>query len=584
MKPLIGDLSEPVSEAIKATKPHFMRSLAFSAMVNILYLAPTLYMMQVYDRVVPTGGVATLIFLTLILAAAIGTLTMLDSLRTRLMSRASLQLNANLASEVLKRILSGRSSTAANRDAPLALRDLDVLRQTMTGPGMIALFDAPWMPIYLIAAFLLHPLLALLILVGAGIQTVLAVLNERSMREGNRASNKALAQAHAASEALSVQAENIRALGMREALTARHSSERSNAIVEAVRTQLAGSRYTSLVKFVRMFLQSLALGAGALLAVEGKISAGSIIAASVLLSRALQPIEQFVTALPALSAARNALKSLNTLFGDMPLEEPRKLQLPEPTGLLQLNDVSLKKPDTPAFIVRGIELELRPGEMTGLIGPTGAGKSTIAKIAAGAIRPDFGSVRIDKASVDDWDQDQLARFIGYLPQNYTLISGTITENISRFAVASGYDPEEVDAKVIRAAKLAGVHEMILQRAGGYNGVIGGRDSGLSGGQTQRIALARALYGDPKMLIFDEPSASLDAEGETALMRAVEAAKEWGASVLMVAHRSFVLSNANWLVVVNGGVIERQGPRDEVITSLRAAAEEQQRNVVAMKRT
>jgi ATP-binding cassette subfamily C protein len=577
--------SEPLKAAFRATRSHFVQALTFSCLVNILYLAPTIYMMQVYDRVVPTGAASTLLFLTLVLALAIGALTMLDGVRMRLMSRASFQLNSSLAEAVLHQVLANRTAAAAGRDAPAALRDLDTLRQTMTGPGMVALFDAPWMPIYLLAAFLLHPLLALLIIIGGAILTVLAVINERTLREGNRASGAALAKAHAASEALILQAENIRALGMHNALSKRHHNERSAAVANGVRTQLAGSRYNGLVKFVRMFLQSLALGAGALLAIEGQISAGSIIAASVLLSRALQPIEQFVAAMPSLASARNALLSLDNLLADKPVTAPTKVGLPDPAGLLALKDISLKKPDTPAFIVRGINLTLNPGEMVGLIGPTGAGKSTIAKIAAGAIVPDLGDVRIDHASFKDWDPDLLARHIGYLPQNYTLISGTIAENISRFAVDAGADPKIANEMVIRASKLAGVHEMILQQEKGYNTQIALSGSTLSGGQTQRIALARALYGDPRVLILDEPSSSLDAEGEQALMRAVESAKQWGASVLMVAHRSFVLGNANWLALVNNGAIELQGPRDEVIARLQqGSGEAKKANIIKMKRT
>jgi PrtD family type I secretion system ABC transporter len=582
MKLFVSEASKPLAKAIADCRPHLLRVGLFSALVNILYLAPTLYMMQVYDRVVPTGGVWTLFWLTVILGLAVGSLTLLDSIRSRLMVRAALKLNTSLAGTILQRILASRSQGAASREAPMALRELDTLRQSMTGPGIMALFDAPWMPIYLLAAFALHPLLALLIVIGGVILVVLAIISERTARQGNRESHKALSIANAAHDALTNQAEIIRALGMRRALTSRHNEERTAALLTGAQTQLKASRYSAMVKFVRMFLQSLALGAGAWLAVNGMISSGSIIAASVLLSRALQPIEQLVGAWPSLTVARQAYLSLNTLFAENDGEEERKLLLPDPTGAMNLENISLRNASGDGFIVRGITFAVQPGQIVGLIGPSGAGKSTIARIAAGAIRADIGEVRLDNAAFEDWDQESLACHIGYLPQDYRLIAGTVADNISRFANLVGADPADVDRQVVEAARLAGVHEMVLRLPGGYNTPVGSAGAGLSGGQTQRIALARALYGKPRMLIFDEPSAALDAEGEGALMRAVEAAKLWGASVLMVAHRAFVLSNADWLIVINQGVIERQGPRAEVIENLRQEAAQQ--NVVSLKRS
>jgi PrtD family type I secretion system ABC transporter len=581
MKLFVSEASKPVAKALKDCRPHLVRVGLFSALVNLLYLAPTLYMMQVYDRVVPTGGVGTLLWLTLILAAAIGTLTTLDGVRSKLMVRAALRLNTSLASTILTRILSTRDNKGASPEAPMALRDLDSLRQSMTGPGMMALFDAPWMPIYLLAAYALHPLLGLLICIGGAILVTLAIISERVARTGNRASHRALSQANAAQEALISHGEVIRSLGMRDALSMRHNMERTSALLVGAQTQLAASRYSSLVKFVRMFLQSLALGAGALLAVKGEISAGSIIAASVLLSRALQPIEQLVGAWPALTVARQSYLSLNALFAGDKDEEERKMLLPDPTGAVEISNLTLRNADASGFIIRGISFAMKPSQTVGLIGPSGAGKSTIARIVAGAIKPDVGDVRIDESAFDDWDQEKLARHIGYLPQDYRLIPGTVAENISRFAGMRGEESDEIDQKVIRAATIAGIHGMISHLPLGYNTPIGLASAGLSGGQTQRIALARALYGDPKILIFDEPSAALDAEGEQALMRAVEAARLWGASILMVAHRAFVLSNADWLVVIRDGVVERQGPREEVVDSLKQDVERQ--NVVAMAR-
>ncbi len=582
MKIFDKELPKLLRQTLSDCRPHLMRVALFSALVNLLYLAPTIYMMQVYDRVVPTGGIGTLFWLTVILAAAIGTLTLLDSARARLMTRASLQVNSSMAGAVLDRILQARSINNKSPEAPRALRELDTLRQSMTGPGIMALFDAPWLPIYLLAAFGLHPVLGILICIGGVVLVVLAVINERAVRKGNENSHRELASAHAAYEALTSKTETIRALGMRRALVSRHQRQRTASLVTSVETQLSATRYTAMVKFVRMFLQSLALGAGAWLAVKGEISSGAIIAASVLLSRALQPIEQLVAAWPSLIHARQSIKSLAELFDGAEAEEREYFLMPEPMGNLELSNVTLRNEDSTSFIVRGISISLSPGKIVGLIGPSGAGKSTIARIAAGAISCDIGDVRVDSGSYEDWDQELLARHIGYLPQDYSLIPGTVAENISRFSSNGTQNADLIAKQIVDAATLAGVHEMILRLPKGYETVVGVANGfALSGGQTQRIALARALFGQPKILVFDEPSAALDADGELHLMRAVEAAKQWGAAILLVAHRSFVLSNADWLVVINGGVIERQGLRQEIVESLQTEAQRQ--NVVVMKR-
>jgi PrtD family type I secretion system ABC transporter len=572
---------EPIRAAFRKCRPYFSGAAMFSALVNILYLAPTLYMMQVYDRVVPTSGVLTLFWLTVIILLAVGTLSMLDNIRNRLMMRAALRLDFELSGPILDRLMARQAKGDDKASTAQAMRDFDSFRQTLTSQPVMAAFDAPWTPIYLIAAFIIHPALGFLILGGGAILIVLALLNERAGRERSKRGHQAAAAGHAAQEAVASKAELVRALGMRQAMVKRQQLARTEGVAATVGSQLATTRYGALIKFVRMFLQSLSLGAGAWLAIKGQISIGTIIAASVLLSRALQPIEQLVGAWPQISNARNAYGTIKALFEETEAYEKKPLLLPDPKGQIQLTNITLRNPEQTAFILRGISFDVAPGEIVGLVGHTGAGKSTLARIMAGAIMPDAGEVRIDGATYADWDREYLARHIGYLPQDSALLPGTIAENISRFAASVGEQAEEIGGRVVVAAQMAGIHDLILRLPDGYNTHVGGAGFALSGGQTQRVALARALYGDPVMLILDEPSSALDAEGEQALIRAIEAAKLRGAAILMIAHRSFILNNADRLVVLANGGVEHAGPRQEVLENLRDAAARQ--NVVNIKR-
>lgn len=575
------NLPAPMKEAMAKCRPFFATAALFSALINLLYLAPTLYMMQVYDRVVPTGGVITLFWLTVIIALAVATLTTLDNLRSRLMMRAALRLDGELSGAILDRLVALHTRSGETGKSASAMRDFDSLRQAMSGPATMAAFDVPWTPIYLIAAFIIHPVLAMLIVGGGVVLITLAVINERVARERSKQGHQANAAAYAAQEILTSKAEIIRALGMRRAIVARQRESRSEGMHAVTSTQLLTTRYSALVKFVRMFLQSLSLGVGAWLAIQGQISVGTIIAASVLLSRALQPIEQLVGTWPVINQARFAVGTLTALFEETEGDENKPLLLPEPKGHVEANSLTLRNPQGTAFIVHGVTFSLVPGEIVGLIGHSGAGKSTITRIMAGAIKPDVGEVRIDGASFDDWDREKLARHIGYLPQDCALLPGTIAENISRFAMDLGETPDDVAALIVQAAQMAGIHDLVLRLPEGYGTRLGGADFALSGGQIQRIALARALYGNPKILILDEPSSALDGEGEQALVRAIDAAKLHGAAILMVAHRSFVLNNADRLVVIANGTVEQQGPRQEVIDRIREASSRQ--NVVNMKR-
>jgi ATP-binding cassette subfamily C protein len=555
----------PIAQALAACRRHFVFAVVFSALVNLLYLAPTLYMMQVYDRVVATGGITTLVFISAVVVFALGTLSLLDKIRTRLLVRAGLRLDRILAGEVLSRLFARPAGAQGSARVSQAMREFDVFRQALTGPAALAVFDAPWTPIYLFFTFLLHPLLGVLTLFGGVGLFLLAVANERATKSKLQKAQEAAAGAYMAQETATANGDVVRALGMRRAMVARQLTERGKATQLQAEAQFAGGGYSGMIKFLRLVLQSLALGVGAWLAVERQISAGAIIAASVLLSRALQPIEQIVGAWGGIVAARAAFATVKELL-DEESPDAERTKLPDPKGALRVEGAVVRAP-TGAVVLKGISFAVKPGEFLGIVGPSGGGKTTLARVIAGAVRPDQGAVRIDGADYKDWNQDRLSRFIGYLPQDSALFAGTVRDNISRFEGWTGADREAVDEKVVAAAKVAGAHELILQLPKGYDTPLGLGGRGLSAGQMQRVALARALYGDPTLVILDEPNAFLDAEGEGALMQALAALKQRGASIVVIAHRTGVLSQADSLLVVANGAIDLHGPKDEVIAKL-----------------
>jgi ATP-binding cassette subfamily C protein len=572
---------QPILDALSQCKRHFANAAFFSACIGILYLAPTLYMMQVYDRVVPTSGTLTLFWLTVIVALAVGTLTMLDNIRSRLLMRSALQLDQQLSADILDRLMAALPKGVRDPGHAQALREFDVIRQVMSSPVALALMDLPWTIIFLVVAFMIHPVLGMLICAGGAVLVSLAIVNERAARERSQQAHKSNAAGYASQADLASKSEVIRVLGMRRAMVKIQLRVRSEGLSENVRMQIAGNYYSTWVKFVRMFLQSLSLGVGAWLAIMGQISVGTIIASSVLLGRALQPIEQVVGGWSQISQAINSFQSLKKMFEETAADQRKPMLLPDPKGLLEAVNLTLRNPAENAFFVRGVNFRVLPGQITGLIGHSGAGKSTVARLMSGAIMPEVGEVRIDGATFADWDRELLARHIGYLPQDYALLGGSIAENISRFAEIDGENAEDVGQKVIQAARLAGIHELILKMPEGYSTQLCTPEFTPSGGQAQRIALARALYGMPKILILDEPSSALDGEGEQTLMRAVEICKNAGSAILIVAHRPFVLQNADRLVVMANGAVEQDGARDDVLSALREASQKQ--NVVNLKR-
>jgi PrtD family type I secretion system ABC transporter len=559
------ELPPPMAEAVRACRPHFVAAAVFSFFINLLFLAPALYMLQVYDRVVTTGGKTTLLFITIALAIALAALASFDAIRSRLLVRASLRLDALLAPRILKRMM-GKDSARANQ----AMRDFDTVRQTVASPVAAAVFDAPWSPLFLLVCFLLHFWIGVLALVAMVVLMSLAWRNQQATTEATQIGSEAMAASHGASQAIAMNSDTVRALGMTGRLVDRLLGQRGVGLTRLAHAQFTGSRFSSLSRLLRLFVQSAALGLGALLAIAGYISVGAIIAASILVSRALQPVEALIGGWSSISGARAALQRLTAVFeGD---EAPRiHTLLPRPQGHLQLEHVGVRGSDGRP-ILYDVSFEVRPGEMLGVVGPSGSGKTTLAKVIAGATIPAAGTVRIDGAQLSDWDQDELARYVGYVPQEPSLFEGTIKENISRFA-SVGEDGSEVDALAVAAAKRAGAHNMILKLPQGYDSRLGPLGAGLSAGQAQRVALARALYGSPVLLILDEANAFLDGEGEEALLAAIADAIRRKMGVIMIAHRKSVLQHAQRLLVLEGGRLRMIGPSAEVARKLAAPVSE-----------
>lgn len=557
-------LPEPLADAIRACRPHFIAAAAFSFFINLLFLAPAIYMLQVYDRVVATGGKATLFYITLALAIALVTLAALDGIRNRLLVRASVRLDHALSPLIVRRMMS-----TGGQEHVQALRDFDSVRQTTASPVTAALFDAPWAPIFIVVAFLLHFWIGVLAVFSVALLVAVAWRNQKATKETVEVATRALAQSHSSGQAAALHGNVIRALGMSGALAARQLAQRGEGLGNLAESQFTGSRYSSLSRFIRLFVQSASLGLGALLAIAGEITAGGIIAASILLGRALQPVEALVNGWSSLNSARAALGRLADVIG-RPFEAERiRTILPKPSGRLDVEQVGVQGTDGRPILL-GVSFTATPGEILGIVGPSGSGKTTLAKVIVGAAVPQVGTVRIDGAQRSDWDPDLLGHEIGYLPQEPSLFEGTIKDNVSRFASWAVQDGEDIDAKVIAAAKLAGVHDLILQLPLGYDTVLGPLGAGLSAGQAQRVALARALYGSPNLLVLDEPNAFLDAEGEAALIKAVEHERARGAAVILIAHRRAILGAAARLLVLERGRPKLLGPAGEVVARLTAA--------------
>ena len=577
MLKIVRDQPPVLRAALEACRRHFFYAMLFSALLNLLFLAPILYMLQVYDRVIPTGGVTTLFFLTLVLLFALLTMSALDALRSRLLVRASVRLDRELAGAILDSTLA-RPELGTQGIAKQALREFDVLRQTLTGPAIIGLFDAPWVPIYILVAAIIHPWIGLLALVGVAISVFLAWRNEEATNHRLTRANEVAGRAYANYEFTLASSDVVRALGLRRAMVAGHVRDRAAMMELQTTASLQSSRITATSKFVRLALQSLALGLAALLAIDAKVSAGAVFAASFIVGRALAPVDQLTGGWKSIVQGLNAYQALRDLFTET-ARDVSLTQLPAPLGKLSAEQLVVLDPSRRP-ILNQLTFAVEAGETVGIVGPSGAGKSTLVRALAGAILPSAGIIRFDGADQASWNSERLSEHVGFMPQEPSLFAGTIKENIARFRDRLGGAGADIDSAVVAAAKLAGAHDLILQLPGGYDYPLALGGKGLSAGQAQRVALARALFGDPKYLILDEPNSNLDAEGDQQLVQTLQRIKAKGATILIVAHRLTFLPIIDRMMVIQDGRLAMFGARDDVLRQLAPPAPPKPKEVKA----
>lgn len=542
---------EPLRQALRSYVGWLM-ALSFAA--NVLMLAVPLHMIQVYDRVLPTKSIETLVMLTALVVLAMAVGGVAEALR----SIAAQKLSARYELTLAPALLTGRFLSGAAADVAQALRDVGLVRQMLGARTFVAAFDLPFAPLFFALLFLLHPALGIVTFAGAVLLVAIGYFNTLgSAPLGKAAADHQGRAARFAGVALR-QNDDVRTMGMTDPMIRHWEAEALSGLDKADRNAVSNAIYFGLSRFVRQSLQVVILALGAYLVLIGHMSAGLIFAASLLSGRALMPIEQMIGGWrqwqAALSAHRAVGETLGALLAATPLEA---IELPAPTGALSVRNVSYKidpRPDAPTLL-DDISLEVRPGDILAVIGPSGAGKSTLARIMAGALSPSFGQVRLDGFSLDQWDPTQRGRAIGYVGQSIEFLEGTVADNIARF------DPAATDAGIVAAAKAAHAHGLIATMPAGYRTPLGPGGVRLSGGQTQRLALARAFYGAPRLLILDEPNAHLDSDGETALVDALNAHRATGGSAIVITQRSALLGVADKVAVIRGGKLETIGPRN-----------------------
>jgi ATP-binding cassette subfamily C exporter for protease/lipase len=555
-----------IEQALLGFKSTFWTVGAFSAISNLLMLMPSLYMLQVYDRVLQSRNEITLLMLTLIMLGAYLLMGGLELIRSFVLIRVGARFDMTLNKRVYTAAFE-QNLKQAGGNAGQALQDLTSLRQFLTGNALFAFFDAPWFPVYLIVIFMFEPSLGVFALIGTVVLVILAYVNER-------VTGKPLAEANAMAVMSSAVATNnlrnaevIESMGMLPNLMGRWYKLHGKFLqLQAEASEKAG-KIGAATKFVQVSLQSLVLGFGALLVLENKITSGMMIAASILVGRALGPVQQVIGVWKSLSSVRSAYERLTKLLEANPAREAG-MQLPKPQGALAVEGVTAAPPGGTTAVVKGLSFAISPGDVLGVIGPSGSGKSTLARLLVGVWPAAVGKVRLDGADIYTWNKGELGPHIGYLPQDIELFGGTVSENIARFGEI---DPE----KVVLAAKRAGVHDMILHMPNGYDTRLGDGGAGLSGGQKQRLGLARAMYGDPSLIVLDEPNSNLDEFGEQALVNAVLDLRQRGKTIVLITHRTSIIGATNKLLLLRDGAPQMFGPTNGVLAELQKANQQAQ---------
>ncbi len=545
--------------AMRATRPAFLTAIIFGFFINLFGLAGPIYMLQVYDRVLTSRNLATLVALTLIVAFIYATTATLEALRAKLLIRSGVLFDQTAHADVFRAVQKASVLQPSARHAQ-CLKDIDTIREFYTGSGLLACCDIPWVPIYLAAAFFLNPLYGVLAVAAGLITFSLAAANEwltrRSLDQASRSAHVATTRAISTFR----NAEVLQAMGMTESLRLRWAGDHEAALNWQSLASDHSSVVISATRFTRMFLQSLVLGLGAYLVIQRQVTPGMMIAASIIVGKALSPVEIAIGQWKQFTATREARRRLTGLLQHAP-SAPAVLKLPDPRGRITFENVGAHAPGRHTPILSNVTLDIPAGAVFGLVGPSAAGKSSLLRVMTGVWPPSSGTVRLDGSELSHWNPDDLGRNIGYLPQDVELFPGTVGENISRFA-------PDADAKeIIAAAEIASVHEMIQQLADGYNTQIGEGGHALSGGQRQLIGLARALYGLPALVVLDEPDSSLDLLGERALLHAIATLKRVGRSVVIVSHKQNILSLADFIAVMHAGRIQAVGPREQIVSAL-----------------
>jgi PrtD family type I secretion system ABC transporter len=554
-----------IQSALRACRSTALVLLVFSFALNLLVLVSPIYMMQVFDNVLSSRSLDTLMMLTLITGIALAVLAVMDGLRGQLLARLGMWLDERLGPAVL-----GGALQVALRHEPTkagqSLRDLASVKNFLSGPAIAPLLDAPWAPVFILSLFLLHPVLGFVGVGGGVVLFGLAIVNEFVTRRPLQKANAVVGRTHARVDSALRNAEVIRAMGMMDGIVRLWRRDNRDGHEATLAAGNRGAVVLGLSKYARLMVQTVILATGAYLVIHNEASAGAMFASSFLLGRALAPVENAIGTWKSWVSARLAYRRLNELLRAAPQRE-QGMELPRPEGELSVERVTYVPPGAETPALRGVSFGISPGQVVGIIGPSAAGKSTLARLIAGSWVPTAGNVRLDGADIQVWLDSGGAKHIGYLPQDIELFAGSVKDNIARLADA---DP----AQVIEAATLVGLHETIMRLPRGYDSEIGEGGLKLSGGQRQRLGLARALFGRPRLVVLDEPNSSLDHEGEEALVRAIAHLKQQGTTVVVIAHRPSILGQADKLLVLRQGMVDAFGDRADVIAKLNAAAAQQ----------
>ena len=553
-KPVVSELKKSLLSAKKS----FIMVGLFSMFINILMLVPPLYMLQLYDRVLGSRSQDTLIMLTLIVVVLFITMGLLEVVRSRVLVRVGNKLDSMLSQRIFDNLFE-LERKAPGRSSSMPLNDLTQVRQFMTGNGLFAFFDAPWMPIYIIVLFIFHPAFGFFAIFAAIVLVGITVANEYSTKEK-------LAEANNLSRASTIyvdsnirNAEVVNAMGMRNNISKIWADKYYGFLnAQNIASDSAGV-WSNLSKSLRVMFQSLILGLGAYLAINMEVTPGMMIAASIIMGRALAPLDLIIGSWKGFSSARSSYERIEGLLNDFP-KDKEYMQLPAPKGAITLENVVVIPPSGTVPSLKGISMKIEKGDVVGIIGPSAAGKSSLARVMLGLWPLTNGVARIDKADISQWNREDLGQYVGYLPQDIELFEGTVSQNIARFGEV---EPE----KVVEAATKAGVHEMILKLPEGYDTKIGPGGASLSGGQRQRIGLARALYNNPVFIVLDEPNSNLDDVGEAALVEAIKTLRAGGTTVVIITHRTNVLQATNKLALINNGVLELYGNTNDVLNAI-----------------